>query len=120
MRKAFILDSSEYWAGVLRAHLHRYEIEVSGWYPKATGWVDPLRAEMPHYLFVEDQIASGSGLKCIENMGNVLRRGMKVVFQHSLQGIEANQIEAQALAMGAHCILRKPYRVQEIKRIAFT
>lgn len=118
MRKAYIVDSSEYWAGILRAHLLRYEIEVVAWHKRATGWHDALASDVPHYIFIEDQIPLGSGLQSMDMMGGMLKRSVKVVFQHSLQGFPANEIEAQAFAHGAHRILRKPYRVQEIKRLA--
>ena len=118
MRKAYIVDSSEYWAGILRAHLHRFEIEVIAWHKRATGWHEALASDVPHFLFIEDQIMSGSGIKSMDMMGGVLKRSVKVIFQHSLQGFPANDIEAQAFAHGAYRILRKPYRPQEIRRLA--
>lgn len=118
MRKAYIIDSSEYWSGLLRAHLSRFEIEVVAWHRRGTGWQEALAHDVPHFLFIEDQLPSRSGVGCLDKIEDALRLSVKVIFQHSLQGLAANALESQALARGAHRVLRKPYRPQEIRRLA--
>ena len=117
MRKAYIIDSSEYWAGSLRAHLARFDVEVVAWHQKGSGWQEALAHDIPHFLFIEDQIPTRSGLVCLEKIDKVLGMSVEVVFMHSLQGLAANRLEAQALARGADHILRKPYRSQEIRKL---
>lgn len=117
MRKAYIVDSSEYWAGLLRAYLHRFEIDVMAWHQKGSGWLEAMARDVPHYLFIEDQLPSRSGLACVDKIDDVLKLSVKIVFQHSLQGLVANQVEAQAFARGAHHVLRKPYQMSEIRKL---
>ena len=113
-----MVDSSEYWAGELKKLLGQLDIQVSSWQTKGTGWVEALGPTSAlKWVFVDDQLPSRAGLKCLEKLHEAKGFEGHVVFMHSLQGAAAAQLEVSAFMWGARFMLRKPFRLAELRKI---
>jgi len=112
-----IVDPSERWASELRAQLESLGLQVVAWQTRGTGWSEGLKGSALRWLFVEDQLPSRTGLKCMEKIQEARGFDGRIVFMHSLQGPHASQVETQAYAWGASFVLRKPFRLSEIRKI---
>jgi ActR/RegA family two-component response regulator len=117
MDQALIADSSEYWASQLRELLESLDVGILAWQTRGTGWTESLKTAGGIWVFVDDQLMSRSGLKCLEKIQEIQTFKGRVVFTHSLQGLAAQQLELMAYVRGARSILRKPYRVAELRKI---
>jgi DNA-binding response OmpR family regulator len=117
MIPAMIVDSSERWASELKAHLETLGVQVLSWQQKGTGWVEGLGNTSLKWVFVDDQLPSRSGMKCLEKLRELQGFEASIVFMHSLQGNVATQVETQAYAWGANFVLRKPFRLAELRKI---
>ncbi len=117
MTQALIVDASEYWASELKAQLAVLGVETLSWQNKGSGWIEGLSKSSAKWVFVDDQLSSRSGIKCIEKIFESRSFEGNVVFMHSVQGPAADAIEAAAYNWGAHFILRKPFRTAELRKI---
>ncbi|MEO5669018.1 MAG: response regulator [Bdellovibrionota bacterium] len=117
MTQAMIVDSSELWASELKAHLEKLGLQVASWQTKGTGWTESLKNTSIKWIFVDDQLPSRSGLKCIEKLHEARVFGGHIVFMHSIQGAAAAQLELSAFMWGARFVLRKPFRLAELRKI---
>jgi CheY-like chemotaxis protein len=117
MTQALIADASEYWASELKAQLEVLGVKTLSWHNKGSGWTEDLSKSLAKWVFVDDQLPTRSGIKCIEKINE--SRGFEghVVFMHSVQGPAAAAIEAAAYNWGAHFVLRKPFRSAELRKI---
>lgn len=113
-----VVDSSEYWATELKKHLEQLDIQVSSWQTKGTGWVEALGSGSDlKWVFIDDQLPSRSGVKCLEKIHEARSFEGHIVFMHSLQGAAASQLEITAFMWGARFMLRKPFRLAELRKI---
>jgi CheY-like chemotaxis protein len=117
MAQALIVDASEYWASELKTQLEVLGVTTLSWQNKGSGWIEDLGKGSAQWVFVDDQLPSRSGIKCIEKIHEGRGFEGNVVFMHSLQGPAASAIEAAAYNWGARFILRKPYRIAELRKI---
>ena len=112
-----IVDASEYWANELKAQLEVLGVTTLSWHNKGSGWIEELPKGLAKWVFVDDQLPSRSGVKCIEKIFESRAFEGHVVFMHSIQGPAASAIEAAAYNWGARFILRKPFRGAELRKI---
>jgi FixJ family two-component response regulator len=117
MKKAILIDSSSYWASSLKTLLLEFDVELVSWFQKGTGWQDEVLRAEADYLFLEDQLPSRNGIKCLEKLHEAGNFSGKIIFMHSVVGRSSSPIEWAAWSRGASAILRKPFRRAEIKRL---
>lgn len=102
-----IMDAGFESTAEARLWIEKAGMRVVEWARTGSGWVAPWQKAKPDLIVIDLQLPKRDGLYCLSRIRE-LDPAARVLFTHGYVGICANEVEMQALSLGASAVLQRP------------